>query len=148
MAQHSEDRVATAGRLVLHSVVADVTGDTTSNGGGPGGQGRWIGPAARLTFTNPLDKARRLQVRASFASPEGTALRFTGPGIARSVVVNRGATEQVTFSIVVPGGSESSIAISATGATIPNLGTSIEPKVRLSALVFDEAAVRAVVSPE
>lgn len=145
VAKRSQAQVDVAGRLVLHGVVADVTGDANPNAAAPGHQSRWLGATSRITFTNPLDTPRRLQVRASFRSSEGTTLRLTGSGVSRAVQVPPGATESVRFTITVPAEGSAEVAIDATGPDVPNLGTPFAAKAQLTALAFDEAAVRHVV---
>jgi phosphoglycerol transferase len=147
VAQRSKTQVDEAGRLVLHGVVADVTGDANPNAAAPGHQSRWLGAASHITFTNPLGVPRRLQVRASFRSSEGTTVRLTGPGVSRTLRVPPGATGSVRFAITVPADGTAEVTVVASGPDVPNLGTPFPAKVQLTALAFDEPAVRRVVGP-
>ncbi|HET8930268.1 MAG TPA: hypothetical protein VFN21_06390 [Acidimicrobiales bacterium] len=143
----SAAEVRRAGDLILHGVVASFDGEVSPNLDPLGSQHRLIGSTAAITFTNPLDEARTIDVRTSWTSPTGARLRLRAAGTARSEKLGAEPTD-ADFSLRLPAGGSRTVEVSLTGRGQPNGAVDFDVLAELRSLAFDEADVRAVVGTD
>lgn len=143
----SEAEVRRAGDLILHGVVASFDGEVSPNLDPLGSQHRLVGSTAEITFTNPSDEARTIDVRTTWTSPTGAQLRLHAPGRTRSDKLRDDPTE-VDFSLHLGAGRSRTVEVSLTGSGQPNGAVEFSVLAELQSLVFDETDVRAVVGTE
>jgi phosphoglycerol transferase len=140
----SEARVRRAGKLILHGVTATYDGDVSPNLDALGSQHRLVGSTAGITFTNPLDEARTIDVRTTWGSTSGAVLHLVGTDPPRTHALQN-ASSEVDFTLRLPANGSRTVGISLTGRGQPNGGVDFRVYAELRSLVFDEADVRAVV---
>lgn len=154
--------VERAGDLILHSVVAGFDGDVSPNLDPLGSVHRYVGSEMSITFTNPMDEPRTIDVRTSWTGQAGVKLRLEGAGTgfrfqapatgstpmapgSSPAVALRGDPTGVAFALDIPSKGARTVHVVLTGQGRPASGVDFAVLGELRSLVFDEPAVRAVV---
>ena len=141
----SAAEVRRAGELILHGVTVSYDGDVSPNLDALGSQHHLVGSTAEITFTNPMDEARTIDVRTTWGSASGAELHVVGAGPTQTQALQNAASE-VDFTLRLPANGSRTVRISLTGRGQPNGGVDFRVFADLRSLVFDEAEVRAVVT--